>query len=351
MVMIARNEAASIARCLHSVRDWVDAMVVLDTGSTDDTVAIARAAGAQVHLWAWRDDFAAARNAALALSPADWNLVLDADEWLVGDGAAIGQALRQAGDKRFIGLVPVHSQLDSAPAAAAGGDLASNPAGDATPAMEQLSWLPRLLPRGVVYTGRIHEQPVSDLPRQRLGVRIGHDGYRWHKAQQKKGRNRALLVAALRDEPENPYLHYQLGKDRDVYGDAAQALACYEQALQRMPAGHPCRIDAVVRTLVCLKLLGLHALGQQFAEDEMPACGQSPDFFYVLADLLVDFARLEPERGARELLPLARISLLFCLKIGDTPDVAGSVSGRGSHLAAHALALMDGPGARRRPDE
>ena len=84
--MIVKNEARSLARCLDSVAPWVDKMIVLDTGSTDDTIAIARAHGAEVYERRWTNDFAAARNAALAHSDADWNLVLDADEWLTSGG-------------------------------------------------------------------------------------------------------------------------------------------------------------------------------------------------------------------------------------------------------------------------
>ena len=64
-VLIVRDEARCIARCLDSVRPWVDRMVVLDTGSRDDTIAIARDCGAEVSEMAWPDSFAAARNAAL----------------------------------------------------------------------------------------------------------------------------------------------------------------------------------------------------------------------------------------------------------------------------------------------
>ena len=88
LVMIARNEARCIERCLTSVRPRVDAMVVLDTGSDDDTPQreARRVRGSATAPGA--DDFAAARNAALAAgTDADWRLVLDADEWLV-DGAA-----------------------------------------------------------------------------------------------------------------------------------------------------------------------------------------------------------------------------------------------------------------------
>lgn len=57
LIVIARNEAACIERCLRSARPHVDRMIVLDTGSTDATVAIAEACGAQVHHFTWVDDF------------------------------------------------------------------------------------------------------------------------------------------------------------------------------------------------------------------------------------------------------------------------------------------------------
>ncbi|MEA3641473.1 MAG: glycosyltransferase [Lamprobacter sp.] len=66
LVVIARDEAASIAACLQSAAAVVETMIVLDTGSRDATVAIAEGCGAQVHHFAWCDDVAAARNAALA---------------------------------------------------------------------------------------------------------------------------------------------------------------------------------------------------------------------------------------------------------------------------------------------
>ncbi|MBC7976187.1 MAG: glycosyltransferase, partial [Myxococcales bacterium] len=84
LVMIVRDEARSLERCLVSACPWVDEMVVLDTGSVDATRDIARRMGARVERFEWVDDFAAARNASLALSDAAWNLVLDADEWIEG---------------------------------------------------------------------------------------------------------------------------------------------------------------------------------------------------------------------------------------------------------------------------
>ncbi|MEO7852343.1 MAG: glycosyltransferase, partial [Rubrivivax sp.] len=200
LVVIARDEARCIARCLDSAREWVDQMWVLDTGSLDATPHIARQRGAQVAGFAWCDDFAAARNAALALTDCDWRLVLDADEWLESGGEALA-ALRRQPDA-FLGQVCVASAVD----AAAAGE------------QQSLSWLTRVLPRGVRYAGRVHEQPISALPRRRIDLRLGHDGYQPAQMVRKGARNLLLLNKALREYPDDAYLHYQLGKDHEVHG-------------------------------------------------------------------------------------------------------------------------------------
>ena len=84
--MIVKNEEKNLLRCLTSVRPFVDELIVVDTGSTDGTIALAREAGVEVKHFTWCDDFAAARNFALDQSSGDWVLTLDADEELVVEG-------------------------------------------------------------------------------------------------------------------------------------------------------------------------------------------------------------------------------------------------------------------------
>jgi tetratricopeptide (TPR) repeat protein len=94
--MIVKNEAENLARCLSSVQTAVDELVVLDTGSTDDTVAIAESFRAAVHHFTWTNDFSAARNYALQFVTGDWVLVLDADEVLVPEVIpTLKQAIQQ----------------------------------------------------------------------------------------------------------------------------------------------------------------------------------------------------------------------------------------------------------------
>jgi glycosyltransferase involved in cell wall biosynthesis/cytochrome c-type biogenesis protein CcmH/NrfG len=82
LCMIVRNEEKYLADALKSVQDVVDEIIVVDTGSTDRTVDIAREYGAKVFFYEWSDDFAAARNESLKHATGDWILQMDADERL-----------------------------------------------------------------------------------------------------------------------------------------------------------------------------------------------------------------------------------------------------------------------------
>jgi len=96
LAMIVKNEEANLPRCLASVQGLVDEIVVVDTGSTDRTVAIAESFGAKLSSFTWIDDFSAARNESLRRCTGDWILVLDADEAIdPRDHARIRSALDQ----------------------------------------------------------------------------------------------------------------------------------------------------------------------------------------------------------------------------------------------------------------
>jgi tetratricopeptide (TPR) repeat protein len=320
LVLIARNESASIGRCLASVRPWVDDLLVLDTGSIDGTVAAAQAVGARVDHFVWVDDFAAARNRALALADADWNLVLDGDEWL-RDGADSIAALRQKAPD-FVGAIRVDSDFGAAGSTACAS-----------------SWISRVLPRGVRYEGRIHEQPVHDMPVRRLAVHAGHDGYLPHALAAKRGRNAALLALALRDAPDDGYLLYQSGKDHAVYERFAAAADCFERAAAVLGEASPIAHDLLVRRLFALKRCGRHEVAVQLAESQRLRWDGSPDYWFTLGDLLLDWATTVPQR-AGELLPMIEACWQRCRALGERPDLEGAVHGRGSFLAAANLVVL-----------
>ena len=113
--MIVRDEEARLEACLKSVEGFCDEKVVLDTGSSDGTVALAEAAGARVESMEWPGDFAPARNRALELVSGDWVLVLDADERLLLDVQPQLQALMAQPDVLVINLLRFEEEAAQSP--------------------------------------------------------------------------------------------------------------------------------------------------------------------------------------------------------------------------------------------
>jgi glycosyltransferase involved in cell wall biosynthesis len=103
--IIVKNEAKNLPRCLDSVKELVDEIVVLDTGSTDNTVAIAKQYGAKVYYFEWCNDFAIARNEALQYLTGDWVLVLDADEVLTPEVIPLIREVIEDSDRILVNLV------------------------------------------------------------------------------------------------------------------------------------------------------------------------------------------------------------------------------------------------------
>lgn len=322
LTMIVKNEERCLARCLESVKPWVDEMIVLDTGSTDRTKEIAREFGATVHERRWTNDFAAARNAALAKSDADWNLVLDADEWIVAGGEHL-KALKHD-TRRIIHNVRIDSDLGSEQAH-----------------LNTSHHIARILPKGVRYRGKIHEQPAHNLPVVDSEIIARHDGYMPAQMQNKRGRNMELLQEKLKEDPNVPYYNFQLGKEYDVQNEPAKAVEYYERAYKLFDQRPPWLHDMVIRMIECMKVIGRIEDAMIFASDEMPHWDHSPDFHLTVGSLLLEQMNRRPEQGPH-LLPMMEECWLKALAIGDTSDLPGSLSGRGSFIAAQQLwALYD----------
>lgn len=327
LVMIVRNESETLARCLDSVRPHVDRLVVLDTGSTDDTVAIARALGAEVHETTWTHHFAHARNRALELAGADWHLVLDADEWLLEGGEQL-RAWIAAQTEPVIGRLPVVSLLEQD--------------GHQETVTSALS---RLLPGDVRYHGSLHEQVLSTLPRSIVPVLVGHDGY---EAESLARRERSQAYQASLDgdglEPSPADMLYRLGRDCEACNEPDHAFMYYADALEQLSEDDACTHDLVLRALSLLKARGEHEQAMTLAGELMGRFQDSPDFFFALGDLVLDHAAQlsasDPERALNELMPVVEAAWKQCLEIGENPFLDGAVPGRGTHLAAHNLAVL-----------
>ena len=221
--LIARNEEQFIGRCLESVKDFAHEMILVDTGSDDQTQEIAEEIGAQVYHKPWGDDFSAARNEALKYVTGDWVLVLDADEILAPE--AIQELIREVNDRKAIGYrLPITNEGASE---------------------QGTGYVPRLFRNapGLFYVGRIHEQVFSsvEVRRRQWGMenrfgqsRIIHFGYTEEltKDRDKVARNLRLLKLAVEEMPDDANLAMNLGLEQARSGNESESLRCYRNSFE-----------------------------------------------------------------------------------------------------------------------
>jgi tetratricopeptide (TPR) repeat protein len=221
--LIVRDEAPVLGRCLASIRDLVDEIVVVDTGSSDGSPSVARRFGATVVPFAWRDDFAAARNEALAHAGGRWILYIDADEEVpTGDPARLRADLADGG------LVAATVRF--------------RPRSGFTRYREYRLFRndPRIRFRHVIHETMV--PAIRDVARAD-GLRIGrsdlaldHFGYDGNQAP-KHRRDIPLLRARLAREPDHVYSWHHLGRALAGLGDLNGALAAWWRAVAVVRAG------------------------------------------------------------------------------------------------------------------
>lgn len=215
-VYIAKNEGKNLARSLESVKEAVDELILVDTGSTDNTVEIFKSYGGKVFYQEWQDDFSAPRNLALSKATGDWLILLDADESF---SSATRQNIRAvieqaAPDTQGLLIRMINYDKDTGKAQ------------DEFYALRIVRNIP-----GLNYQGRIHEMlhvgAEHLVAMQRVSgelLTIDHTGYTAKISQEKCRRNLALMQAAIAaGEPEERYYTY-LYESYAGLGNMEQAL-------------------------------------------------------------------------------------------------------------------------------
>jgi tetratricopeptide (TPR) repeat protein len=328
LCMIVRDEEEMLPRSLAAVRDAVDEIIVVDTGSTDRTIEIARSFGAKVIEREWTGSFADARNASFDAATGDWVMFLDADEVLVSDDAqrlreVLGRTWREA-------FYLVETNFT--------GEL-----GDGTAVTHNALRVFRNRPE-YRFEGRIHEQIAHKLPTgqpERIeitDVRVEHYGYLGVVRDAKdKSRRNIELLERQRDEggEETGFLHFNLGSEYAALGENENARASFERAWEIMRGRPDLAAYGYIPSLVARLVRSLRLTGALDAAIELADQGLRllPGF----TDLVFEQAEAAREAGRTD----AAIALLErCLAMGDAPSKYSATAGRGSYLALVALANL-----------
>ena len=246
MAMMVKNEEEFLAEALISCKDLVDELIVVDTGSTDRTVEIAKAHGAKVFHYAWRDDFSDARNETIRRSTGQWVLILDADERLVISRDKIDifrRALKrfnQEGPYVGISIDVVNIRLD----------------GSVMNSLPSLRFFPRC--EEISYQNRVHNQMRLKDPEVEMNLKmcdfitINHLGYDpvVYEQRKKSDRSLPLIQKMLVDEPDNMVYKFYEGREYVIKKQPQLAVQSLEAAVLGILEGKHGYFAETLKTLL-----------------------------------------------------------------------------------------------------
>ena len=220
LCMIVKNEESNLKNCLLNISSYVDEIVIVDTGSTDNTKSIASEYTDKIYDYAWCNDFSKARNFSISKASKDWVLILDADENIdLFDRENVSKFISSVNNK--IGRIDLINVMEAP-----------------TGINRQQEKVSRLFNRRFYkYEGIIHEQIISInnclIKTDDIAIRVEHIGYTKQELSRtnKLDRNINLLNEAIKSNPDDSYLYYQLGKSYYAYKEYEKSDVFFEKAL------------------------------------------------------------------------------------------------------------------------
>ncbi len=315
--MIVKNEERFLPECLASVKEVADEIVVVDTGSTDRTVEIARSFGAHVIEIEWPNDFSKARNVGLDQVKTPWVLVMDADEELVQEDIGVLEAAitKPLGDAYNIRIVSVMDRADQI----------------------SESYVSRLFRshKDVRFEGKIHEQIFHSLTQANmrlvpLNMRLIHKGYLEAVVNQrnKAERNKSLLEMHLKENPQDGYMWWQYAQTLMGAGEYEAGVNASRRSLKLITFDQPLWVLAQVTFAHLLDLTGQRKRALKALHEGQSAYPRYTDFWYVEGRLH------QKSSGWQE----AEQCFRKCLALGEAQNFLMTETGVGSFKALYQLA-------------
>ena len=212
LCMIVKNEESRLATALGSAAPWVDEMIVVDTGSTDGTVALAESFGAKIYHHQWEHDFSKARNQSISYATGDWILIMDADEELDQETAPLMHKAVYSPDVNCFMFKLVNYLEHGGTSFLAHARLFRNNI-------------------GFHYEGAVHNRPIGEGKMASVPVLLYHYGYALDKESMaaKQQRRVDMISHWVESEPDNPFARSYLATTLVV--DPARRVDALDQAL------------------------------------------------------------------------------------------------------------------------
>ncbi|WP_411678880.1 glycosyltransferase [Clostridium thailandense] len=321
LCMIVKNEEKNLPRCLESVKDIVDEIIIVDTGSTDSTVEIAESYGAKVLLYKWDDSFANARNFSLQKASKDWILIMDADDELKEEDK--DKVIHLVNDKNSdvdVYFGETLSYVGDAP----GSDIYTN---------LNVRFIKN--GKGIKFKGDIHEQIIFENKNNArlVDVRFYHYGYlnKTVEVKNKRKRNMQIIKKTLEDNPKDSFMLYNMGTEYMALGNFSEALNYYKKSYEDFnPDLVAFNSKLILKMIYCYEVLG------EFKE-EIKLINEGLKYY-------PEFTELEFRRAMvfynRKKYDMAIEALNKCIDMGEPPAVFRDLSGVGSYRVYYLLGAI-----------
>lgn len=289
LCLITKNEEENLPRVIESVRGLASEIIVVDTGSTDDTVAVAQRLGARVEHFTWINDFAAARNHSLSFATGEWILIMDADDEFPRESIpSLCNWLSRAPELDVVGLYRRYPYP-----------------GMERDAVTVVPWLFRN-GKGLHFQHAIHEtlctaEGEGARPGHVLTVTIYHHGIDGTEAVlERRDRNLPMLLRALETHPDDIRMLFYVGMTYLETGDHNECIAYLQRVIQLTDRW----VDVMPKSYACIG----HALRQtnrlqaseEIAREGLRWYPEYPELWICLGYTLDALGRLEEAAEAHE---------------------------------------------------
>ncbi|MGO5067005.1 glycosyltransferase [Clostridium sporogenes] len=322
LCMIVKNEETNLGRCLSSVHDLVDEIIVVDTGSTDKTVEIAKKYNAKVHYFPWCNDFSAARNESLKYASKDWILIMDGDdEFCKEDKEKFKNLIKKDLNKNIIYFFET---LNYSGYSVNANDISIN-------------LNPRLFKNnyGFHYEGEVHNQLVNyekDVQGKAYDLRIHHYGYLNQNiiSKDKRNRNITLLREQIKKGEDIKFAYFNLGNEYFALNDKKSALENYYKSYKDFNpnAGYASRL--IERIIISNYMLKNYDKALDFVEIGIKYYPDFTDLYYLKGIILED----------KNSPILAIKAFEKCIELGEPPLVLKSIYGVGGFRPRYELSTI-----------
>jgi glycosyltransferase involved in cell wall biosynthesis len=320
LCLIVKDEAKNIARCIESVKGLVDEIIVVDTGSTDDSVKIAEELNAAVYYYPWDNSFSNARNFAMGKAKSQWLLLLDADE-----------ELDRGSHEELVQFINT-TALDGAHFRV------RNYTGSYSPENYNLHNALRLLRNNGLYQfkGNIHEQISRDGAERlfdrfaTLDVILHHYGYLDEavREKQKRKRNIPILEKELEADPDNAFTLFNMGNEYLSVNDYGAALDYYKKAAVNIKDVNMAFVPHLYfRTINCYEGLKQYHAALCLISEGLGIYPGCTDYEFIRANIHLKCKRYT----------MAIDSFDKCLQMGEPPAPLEFISGCGTFRPAYLL--------------